>query len=303
MTAHTAVSPSCRTAPAPVVGGASPAATRPAPEHGSPPPGTAERAGSDGPATFRIVPWVDPVADPHGVHPCSRYVELYWLGILGPSATWLLRRVSYGLEVSAGGFDLDLAETARSLGLGDRMGKNSPFRRSLQRLTTFGLARPHGPGSLAVRTRIPPLPLRHLERLPPSLQQSHRRWTAERSLPEPEQMRRRAARLASGLAAGGASPADIERRLGEWRFHPAVAFRAAHPLPGVATVPGQPSGRPGTTGGAGDPGEVTAGTADGPSGTGQSYSPAFRTTDSANRAEVSSSTRVRTPKPVPPLVR
>ena len=29
---------------------------------------------------------VDPVrrptlADPHGVHPCSRYVELYWLGI------------------------------------------------------------------------------------------------------------------------------------------------------------------------------------------------------------------------------
>ena len=32
---------------------------------------------------------VDPVrrptlADPHGVHPCSRYVELYWLGIIGP---------------------------------------------------------------------------------------------------------------------------------------------------------------------------------------------------------------------------
>ncbi len=179
------------------------------------------------PATIRVVPWIDAIADPHGVHACSRYVELYWLGILGPSATWLLRRLSYGLEISAAGFDLDLAETARCLGLGERMGKNSPFRRSLQRLTTFGLARPYGSGSLAVRTRIPPLPLRHLERLPTSLQQSHRRWTAERSLPEPEQMRRRAARLAAGLAAGGAGLADIERRLGEWQFHPAVAYRAA----------------------------------------------------------------------------
>jgi hypothetical protein len=34
---------------------------------------------------LRIVPWLDPIADPHGVHPCSRYVELYWLGVIGPS--------------------------------------------------------------------------------------------------------------------------------------------------------------------------------------------------------------------------
>ena len=32
-----------------------------------------------------IVPWLDPVADPHGVHPCSRYVELYWPGVIGPT--------------------------------------------------------------------------------------------------------------------------------------------------------------------------------------------------------------------------
>jgi len=36
---------------------------------------------------LRIVPWLDPIADPHGVHPCSRYVELYWLGVIGPSTT------------------------------------------------------------------------------------------------------------------------------------------------------------------------------------------------------------------------
>jgi hypothetical protein len=182
---------------------------------------------SGGDERLRIVRWIDPVADPHGVHPCSRYVELYWLGIVGPSTAWLLRRLSYGLDVHQDGFDLDLTETARSLGLGDRMGKNSPFRRALQRLCTFELARPHGPGGLAVRTRIPPLPLRHLSRLPQPLQQSHRRWLSEQQLPEPEQMRRRARRLAGGLASSGRSQAEIEKQLGSWQFHPAVAFWAA----------------------------------------------------------------------------
>jgi len=180
----------------------------------------------DGP-TLHITRWVDPVADPHGVHPCSRYVELYWLGIIGPSTTWLLRRLNYGLEVHGDGYDLHLAETARSLGLGDKMGKNSPFRRALARLITFELARAQGQGELAVRAHIPPLPLRHLSRLPESLQRSHRRWVAEQQLSGPEQMRRRAHRLASGLAAAGHDRETIERRLAEWQFHPAVAFHAA----------------------------------------------------------------------------
>jgi hypothetical protein len=41
---------------------------------------------------LRVVPWLDPVADPHGLHPCSRYVELYWLGVIGPPM-FLLRPV------------------------------------------------------------------------------------------------------------------------------------------------------------------------------------------------------------------
>lgn len=193
-----------------------------------PPPPLGRRvSAAEGADRLHIVPWLDPVADPHGVHPCSRYVELYWLGIIGPSTTWLLRRLSYGLEIHPGGLDIDLVDMARSLGLGDRMGKNSPFRRALQRLCTFELARPHGPGGLAVRTRIPPLPLRHLSRLPASLQASHRRWAAEQRLPEPEQMRRRAHRLAASLASVGHSQTEIERQLGRWQFHPAVAYQAA----------------------------------------------------------------------------
>jgi hypothetical protein len=192
-------------------------------------------------APLHIVPWLDPVADPHGVHPCSRYVELYWLGIIGPSTTWLLRRIAYGLDVRRDGFDLDLSETARCLGLGERMGKNSPFRRALQRLCTFELARPHGPGGLAVRTRVPPLPLRHLVRLPESLQASHRRWLSEQRLAEPEQMRRRAARLAEGLATDGRDRLDVERQLGEWGFHPAVAFSAAEAAAPTSGPPGRRS--------------------------------------------------------------
>ena len=199
------------------------------------PTGAAPQQMPEGP-TLRIVQWVDPVADPHGLHPCSRYVELYWLGIIGPSTTWLLRRLHYGLEIHGDGFDLHLPETARSLGLGDKMGKNSPFRRALARLVTFELARPHGPGELAVRSHIPPLPLRHLSRLPESLQRSHQRWLIEQRLPEVEQMRLRAQRLADGLAAAGHDRSTIERRLGEWQFHPAVAVAAAERA-GAAPAP------------------------------------------------------------------
>jgi hypothetical protein len=189
---------------------------------------------------LRVVRWLDPIADPHGVHPCSRYVELYWLGIIGPSTTWLIRRISYGLEVHADGFDLDLAETARALGLGDRLGRNSPFRRAIRRLCTFELARPHGPNGLAVRVQVPPLPLRHVSRLPEALQQSHRRWQAEQRLPEMEQTRRRATRLAADLASAGRDRSEIEAQLGAWHFHPAVAFQAA----ATAVSPGPPRARP-----------------------------------------------------------
>ena len=212
----------------------------PIPSRAEPFPATVRTgpAGHSDERGLRIVPWIDPVADPHGVQPWSRYVELYWLPVIGPSTTWLIRRLSYGLEMHPDGLLLDLTETARSLGLGERRGKNAPFRRALQRLCTFELARPHGPDALAVRTSIPPLPLRHLSRLPDSLQASHRRWLSEQRLPEAEQMRRRARRLAEGLARSGANRSEIERQLARWHFHPAVGFRAAVEATGAA--PSQP---------------------------------------------------------------
>ncbi|MDA8367297.1 MAG: hypothetical protein M0Z62_10135 [Actinomycetota bacterium] len=216
--------------------GTAPSPVAPSPVARRPGPPLALLAEADR-ATLVITPWVDDVADPFGVHPCSRYVELYWLGILGPSTTFLLRRLAYGLDIHPDGFTLDLAETARALGLGDRPGANAPFRRSLRRLRAFGLARECGPGGLAVRTRIPPLPLRHLARLPGALQQSHARWQAEQRLAPAEQLRRRARRLAGGLAAAGRTRDEIEAQLGRWQFHPAIAYRAAEEACAVGARP------------------------------------------------------------------
>ena len=49
-------------------------------------------------STVIVRPWIDPVVDPIGYDPHGRYVELFWLGVLGPTATWLLRRLAIGLE-------------------------------------------------------------------------------------------------------------------------------------------------------------------------------------------------------------
>jgi hypothetical protein len=123
-----------------------------------------------------IRPWPDDVIDALGFDPRSAYVETYWLGILGPSTTWLLRRLVAGLDHSPEGFELPLAETARQLGLSDRGGRHSPFLRAIARTTQFDLAQPQGDAILAVRRRIPPLNRRQVMRLSPALQEAHRRW-------------------------------------------------------------------------------------------------------------------------------
>src|ERR1700681_4734793 len=122
---------------------------------------------------IRVVGWPDPVIDRLGYDPRSLYVETFWLGILGPTCTWLLRRLAAGLDEDPDGFDLDISDAARALGLGDRPGRHSPFRRALARCVNFETARRVGPNTLAVRRRLPPLPRRHLNRLPTSLQKRH----------------------------------------------------------------------------------------------------------------------------------
>jgi hypothetical protein len=201
-----------------------------------PVPSGSRRSGFDHAATrslseaevVRIVAWPDPVIDRLGYDPRSLYVETFWLGILGPTSTWLLRRLVAGLEEQPSGFDLDATDTALALGLGDRSGRNSPFRRALARCVKFEVARHEGLAVLAVRRRLPPLPQRFLLRLPVMLQDRHRHWLVpSRRAPSLEEARRHARRLALGLAASGEERQVVEPQLMRWGVHPALAHEAA----------------------------------------------------------------------------
>ncbi len=119
---------------------------------------------------LRVEPWRDPVIDQVGYDTRSAYVETYWLPVLGPSSVWLLRHLTYRLEQSPDGVELDVEETARSLGLGERLGPNAPFARTLKRCVDFEMAEWRAERVLAVRLRLPPLARRHIRRLPESLQ-------------------------------------------------------------------------------------------------------------------------------------
>ncbi|HEX2040151.1 MAG TPA: hypothetical protein VHF47_10515 [Acidimicrobiales bacterium] len=179
--------------------------------------------------TLFVRPWPDPVIDRLGHDPRSHYVETYWLGILGPSTTWLLRRVVAGFDDDGcgDGYELDLAETARCLGLGERRSRHSPFARALSRLVQFDVAQLQGDRVLAVRRRLPPLNRRQVERLPRSLRRSHQELReADLHVDAGGQARRRAEQLALSLLDLGEDAVAIERQLLRWKFPPTLAREA-----------------------------------------------------------------------------
>jgi hypothetical protein len=178
--------------------------------------------------TLHIRPWPDEVIDSLGFDPRSAYVETYWLSVLGPSTTWLLRRLVAGLEGQPEGYSLSLAETARSLGLSDRGGRSSPFVRAVSRTIKFDLATPEGPEELAVRRKVPPLSQRQIDHLPPGLQTAHRRWQEEQlRVPSGDLLRRRGRLLALSMIELGDDLDVAEYRLLQMRYHPALAHDAA----------------------------------------------------------------------------
>jgi len=176
-----------------------------------------------------VRPWPDEVVDALGFDPRSSYVETFWLGILGPSTTWLLRRLVAGFDEHPDGFDLPLAEMARQLGLGERGGRHSPFLRAITRTVQFDVARMEADGALGVRRRLPPLQRRQILRLPPGLQAAHERWQeAELGVAPGAEQRRRSRLLALSLVELGEDLDGTERQLLRWHHHPAVARDAAH---------------------------------------------------------------------------
>ena len=151
-----------------------------------------------------IRPWVDPVVDRRGHDPRGVYVERYWLSVIGPTATWIVRRFADLFDQMPDGFEVDLAHTATTMGLSYERGPGSPFGRALNRCVMFGVARP-APGGYIVRRRLPNVAKRHLSRLPDDVRAEHDDW-ASRTV--------------------HVDAREIERRLCEIGISPAAAARA-----------------------------------------------------------------------------
>ena len=123
---------------------------------------------------------------------------------IGPSAAWIMRRLTDEFDLAPNGFEIDLAATARSLGMSYRRREQSPFGRALHRCVMFGLIRPSADG-FEVRRRVPNLPYRQLRRLPEDFRDEHPAW----------------ARLGSTC-----ERRDLERSLVDAGVPPAAAARA-----------------------------------------------------------------------------
>ena len=178
-------------------------------------------------SSLPIRPWVDPLVDILGFDPRSAYVERFWLSILGPSTTWLLRRVAAAFDRSPDGFELPLSDTAREIGLGDKCGRHSPFVRAIARSCQFEMARAAG-GGLEVRRKLPPLNRRQAQRLPDGLREAHEAWqAAQLGLRAQESTLRSARSLALTMLEIDPDTSAVEQRLTSWRIHPAVARDAA----------------------------------------------------------------------------
>lgn len=136
-------------------------------------------------------------------------MEQFWLGVLGPTATWILRRLVAGLERHPNGYELDLALTAKMMGLSYTAGRSSPFAKALQRCTMFGLAHQTSDG-LAVRRRVPAVAHRHLRRMPEAAQVAHDEW--ERSSITIDALSR-AHRIALAMLESGDDLGVIEHQL------------------------------------------------------------------------------------------
>jgi hypothetical protein len=179
------------------------------------------------PTTLRIEAWLDPLVDEVGHDPRSSYVEMYWLPVLGPSTTWLLRRFATHLDDVPAGVDLEMEDLAKALGLGERAGVNAPFARTLKRCVDFDMAQWRDE-SLAVRRHLPPLAGRHLRRLPESLQLQHARQAGlGRQATVTDRLRLHGRRLALSLLAYGEDRSAAEQQLVRWAFHPALASECA----------------------------------------------------------------------------
>jgi hypothetical protein len=129
--------------------------------------------------SLRFDPWPDEVLERIGFHARSDYVERVWTSAIGPTAVLALRSAVLLLEAAGGPVTVELADFARSLGVGAGVGRNAVIVRTLVRLDAFDLAYAL-PSGYALRCWLPPLRRSLLSRAPTTVQLIHERYVAER---------------------------------------------------------------------------------------------------------------------------
>lgn len=77
------------------------------------------------PEHLRVVAYRDPRVEARGHRPGSPYIEAVYVGVLGPSATWLWQRLARTATLSPT-TELDTLELAADLGLGQGLAANAP---------------------------------------------------------------------------------------------------------------------------------------------------------------------------------
>jgi hypothetical protein len=179
------------------------------------------------PRQLRIRPWDDPVLDHQGHDPRGAYAETFWLPLLGPSATFLARRIAAGLEREPDGFELAADDAARSLGLGAPDGKRSAFNRTLSRLAQFRLVHLDAEDHVLARRRFPGLSRTQVSKLPTRLREAHEAHrAAECAAPAVPVMRERARTMALTLLQVGESPGEVTEHLARLRFEAPLCRQA-----------------------------------------------------------------------------
>lgn len=134
---------------------------------------------------IRIIRWDDPVVESAGFAIDDPYIEMFWLPVLGPTATWLARRLASGLTHSpqSNEYTCDMVDLALALGVSYTHGRHNPFARALHRCVMFGVSQNIAVEpirTIAVRTILPRIPHRHLTRLPLQLRIAHDDWLTSR---------------------------------------------------------------------------------------------------------------------------
>ena len=134
---------------------------------------------------MKVIAWHDPIVETAGYEIDDPYVEMFWLPILGPTATWLARRLVSGLHhcTDNNGYTCDMVDIARALGVSYTHGRHNPFARALHRCVMFGVSQNiaiEPVHTVAVRLKLPRIPYRHLARLPHQLRIAHDDWGAPR---------------------------------------------------------------------------------------------------------------------------